>query len=111
MDIGNNCFGNVRLFRIDGLNRLKTLQIGKYSFTQTKDKRGNDPSKSFHILNCESLESIQIGEYSFSDYAGDFELKNCPQLQSIQIGNIRRKSYNFCFSSFMIRGTTIIFNV
>ena len=42
--------------------------------------------KIFHILNCESLESIDIGEYSFSDFGGDFELKNLPQLQSIQIG-------------------------
>ena len=59
---------------------------------------------SFHILNCESLESIQIGEYSFSDFGGDFELKNLPQLQSIQIGKIGSTSYNFYNSSFMIRG-------
>ena len=50
------------------------------SFTQRKFFMGDDKSKSFHILNCESLESIQIGEYSFSDYAGEFELKNLPQL-------------------------------
>ena len=109
-------------FEIDGLNRLKTIKIGINSFTEMKiidwkskeyDKSAKRCSrlKSFHILNCESLESIQIGEYSFSDYAGDFELKNLPQLQSIQIGNIRRKSYNFCFSSFVIRGTTIILNI
>ena len=51
-------------------------------------QEGSDLSKSFHILNCGSLESIQIGEYSFSDYAGEFELKNLPQLQAIQIGDI-----------------------
>ena len=61
-------------------------------------------SKSFHILNCESLESIQIGEYSFSDFGGDFELKNLPQLQSIQIGTIGSNTYNFRYSSFVIRG-------
>ena len=66
--------------------------------------------KSFHILNCKSLESIQIGEYSFSDFAGEFELKNCPQLQSIQIGTIGRWSYNFISSSFVLRGIELILN-
>ena len=83
---------------------LKSLSIGESSFTQKKNWYGNDESKSFHILNCESLESIEIGEYSFSDFAGDFELKNLPQLQSIQIGTIGRKSFNFWYSSFVIRG-------
>ena len=78
----------MKTFKIDGLNRLKTIKIGNNSFTHKKNSYGNDASKSFHILNCESLESIEIGEYSFSDYAGEFELKNLPQLQSIQIGTI-----------------------
>ena len=114
LDIGNDSFSYVQTFKIDGLRKLKCLQIGQNSFTQVKGgpwHSYNYKSKSFHILNCESLESIQIGEYSFSDFAGDFELKNCPQLQSIQIGKIGSDSYNFCNSSFVIRGTTIIFNV
>ena len=93
------------------LNRLKTIKIGNNSFTQEKSWYGTDKWKSFHILNCESLESIEIGEYSFSDYAGDFELKNLPQLQSIQIGVIDSNSRNFYNSSFVIRGIDIIFNV
>ena len=104
IEIGNECFGSVRTFQIDGLNRLKTIKIGSNSFTQEKNGDGNNKSKSFHILNCKSLESIQIGEYSFSDYAGDFELKNLPQLQSIQIGTIGSRSDNFHYSSFVIRG-------
>ena len=118
IEIGNDCFGSVQTFRIDGLNRLKTIKIGKNSFTQVKKilwdddwgeaHKGINKSKSFHILNCESLESIQIGEYSFSDYAGDFELKNLPQLQSIQIGTIGNDSYNFHDSSFVIRGIEMI---
>ena len=78
IEIGNDCFVYVRTFKIDGLDRLKTIKIGKNSFTQKKNSYENDKSKSFHILNCESLESIQIGEYSFSDFGGDFELKNLP---------------------------------
>ena len=103
-------------FQIDGLNRLTTLIIGKNSFTQLKQynwdwRKADNTSKSFHILNCESLESIEIGEYSFSDYAGDFELKNLPQLQSIQIGTIGSNSNNFYANSFVIRGIDMILNI
>ena len=111
IEIGDECFESVKTFKIDGLNRLKTIKIGSNSFTQTKNWYGGDVSKSFHILNCESLESIQIGEYSFSDFAGDFELKNLPQLQSIQIGTIGSDSYNFYYSSFVIRGIDMILNI
>ena len=116
IEIGDDCFGSVQTFKIDGLNRLQSLKIGINSFTQVKyngfvnDSDGSiskcrNEWKSFHILNCESLESIEIGEYSFSDFAGEFELRNLPQLQSIQIGIIGRKSYNFFGSSFVIRIT------
>ena len=101
----------MKTFKIDGLKRLKTIKIGINSFTQQKNSNGNDQSKSFHILNCESLESIEIGEYSFSDFGGEFELKNLPQLQSIQIGTVGSKSYNFYRSSFMIRGIELILNI
>ena len=104
IEIGDDCFGSVQTFKIDGLNRLKTIKIGKNSFTQEKNDWGDDESKSFHILNCESLESIQIGERSFSDFGGEFELDNLPQLQSIQIGTIGSNSYSFLGSSFVIRG-------
>ena len=117
IEIGDDCFGSVQTFKIDGLNRLKTIKIGNNSFTQVKSSDNwdgnkiNSPLKSFHILNCESLESIEIGEYSFSDFSGEFELKNLPQLQSIQIGTIRNDSYNFWYSSFVIQGTELILNI
>ena len=111
IEIGNDYFGSVKTFQIDGLNRLKTIKIGKNSFTQYKNDWGDNKSKSFHILNCESLESIQIGEYSFSDFAGEFELKNLPQLQSIQIGECYCRSYNFYYSSFVIRGIEMMLNI
>ena len=101
----------MKTFTIDRLNGLKSLKIGNNSFTQNKNSYGNDESKSFHILNCESLESIQIGEYSFNDFGGEFELKNLPQLQSIQIGTIGSTSCNFWYSSFVIRGIELILNI
>ena len=97
-------YSEVQTFRIDGLNGFKGIKIGKNSYTQKMNSFGKDESKSFHILNCESLESIEIGEYSFSDFGGEFELKNLPQLRSIKIGTIGSGSYNFHGSSFIIRG-------
>ena len=110
IEIGDDCFGSVKTFRIDGLNRLKTIKVGNNSFTPKKNSGRNDSSKSFRILNCESLESIQIGQYSFSDFAGDFELTNLPQLQSIQIGTVGRGSSNFYYNSFVIGGIELILN-
>ena len=117
IEIGDECFGSVKIFQIDGLNRLKSIKIGNNSFTQLFSddawdwRKANKQSRSFHILNCESLESIQIGEFSFSDFAGGFELKNLPHLQSIQIGEIGGGSCNFCYSSFVIRGIEMILNI
>ena len=61
IEIGNDCFESMKTFKINGLNRLKTVKIGSNSFTHKQNDCGYYVSKSFHILNCESLESIQIG--------------------------------------------------
>ena len=98
----------MQTFKIDGLTRLKTIKFGNNSFTQEKNGYRNDSSKSFHILNCESLEDIDIDRYSFSDFGGDFELKNLPQLKSIQIGVLGSSSFNFFYSSFVVRGIELI---
>ena len=95
IEIGDNKFNKVKSLIIDGLRELRELKIGSNSFTGSLNSYGNDESKSFHILNCESLESIEIGEYSFSDYAGEFELKNLSKLQSLIIGSNTSNSYNF----------------
>ena len=72
---------------------MKQAEWKKIGINESVDRL--QQSKSFHILNCESLESIQIGPKSFSDFGGDFELKNLPQLQSIQIGTIGRDAIIF----------------
>ena len=108
--IGNGCFESVKTFKIEGLKQLKSLKIGNNSFTQVKkdDKwiksKVNNLSKSFQIIDCESLEWIHIGEFSFSDCAGKFELKNLQSLRSIQIGTFNMESANFLCCSFAIRG-------
>ena len=120
IEIGDDCFSNVDIFKIDGLNELKSLKIGMNSFTCLKSgdrwdwNRVMNRNRSFHILNCAKLESIEIGCCSFSDYSGEFELNNLPKLSAIKIGEIREIeeiedtdscSYNFCYSSsFVIKG-------
>ena len=100
-------------FKIDGLNKLNTLKIGNYSFTEIKIEVWSSEYiyKSFHILNCEELKSIDIGKYSFVEFGGEFELKNLPQLQSINIGTIGEydsfDSFSFVSGSFIIRGIQI----
>ena len=118
IEIGDDCFGSIQRFEIDGLNRLQRLKIGNNSFTQVKlsdfknDFDGSvlkclNESKSFHILNCESLKVIEIGQYSFADFGGEFELRNLDNLESIKIGEIGNASMNFLYSSFIIRGITM----
>ena len=104
LEIGSNSFAFVKMFKIEDLSKLKSLKIGIRSFTKQKSSSGEDKSKSFHILNCTSLESIEIGEFSFSDFGGDFELKNLESLQSLKIGSINSESDSFFKSSFVVRG-------
>ena len=116
LEIGNDSFGSVESFLINDLSKLRSLKIGSNSFSKVKlmDWNNDDiniplmealnESKSFHILNCESLESIEIGECSFSDFGGEFELSNLKSLKSIKIGSIENESYNYLWSSFIIRG-------
>ena len=80
--IGNDCFGKVRVFELDGLGELESVVIGKESFRIRDGKRSDG---SCRIVNCPKLKSIQIGNESFYDYHS-FELNNLPSLQSIDIG-------------------------
>ena len=116
--IGNECFGSIQTFKVEGLNRLHRLKIGDNSFTQLKSNdfkndldgsisKCRNGSKSFHILNCKSLKVIEIGQFSFCDFGGEFELRNLDNLESIKIGRIGYGSMNFFWSSFIIRGKNV----
>ena len=115
LEIGNDSFGSIESFLINDLPKLRNLKIGSNSFTKLKHldwandvnkviELAKNKSKSFHILNCESLESIEIGAYSFSDFGGEFELSNLKSLKSIKIGSFENNSLNYFWSSFIIRG-------
>ena len=109
IEIGNDSFLSVQTFRIDGLNKLQTLKIGKKSFYigQLVTWAHYKPYRSFIIVNCELLTSIDIGEYSFNDFGGEFELRNLPSLQHLKIGEVGRESFNFYQTSLVIKGILI----
>ena len=68
--IGDNCFIYVSEFKIDGLNELKSLEIGSNSFTTA--------ISTFELKNLPSLSTIKIGEIgsnSYNFYYSSFEIK------------------------------------
>ena len=81
--IGDDCFGKVRVFELNGLDELESVEIGEYSFSISRYDERTDGS--YRIVDCPKLKSIQIGDWSFYDYHS-FELSNLPSLQSIDIG-------------------------
>ena len=81
--IGDKCFGEVRVFELDGLRELESVVIGKESFN-TSDRGRSDGT--CRIVNCPKLIFVQTGFQSFSDYHS-FEMSNLPSLQSIDIGS------------------------
>lgn len=103
IQIGNGCFNSVSNFLLQNLNKLTDLKIGSNSFTLEKNNIGNNSNRSFKITKCNNLKSIIIGEYSFSDYSNGFTLDNLPSLESLVIGNVGCGSWNFYFSSFVIK--------
>ena len=81
--IGDECFGSVRVFELDGLNELESVVIEQKSFIINFSERTDG---SCRIVYCPTLQSIRIGDYSFGDYHS-FELNYLPSLQSIDIGD------------------------
>ena len=82
INIGDSCFGKVRVFELDGLSELESVAVGKKSFRISSSGRSDG---SFRIVNCPKLKSIQIGDGSLYDYHS-IELNNLPSLRSIEVG-------------------------
>ena len=81
--IGSQCFQEVNRFVLDGLNELKIVIIGEWSFDLDENSR---IGSSCVIMNCDQLNEIHFGAFSFYWYES-FELKNLPSLISIQLGD------------------------
>ena len=103
IEIGNDSYGDVREFDLEGLSELESVVIGQRSITYAKEDSAVRNSRrtdgDYRIVNCPKLKYLQIDDWSFSDYHS-FELNNLPSLQSIDVGT-------YCFyyaSSFSLTG-------
>ena len=104
--VGENACRGVSSFIIDNLNHLKSIEIGKLSFTLSS---GPIVTRAFTILNCSELESIVLHPNNFSDYAHSFNLINLPSLKYLQIGEVGTYSTNFYKLSFSLKSSQSLF--
>ena len=102
IEIGDECFMYVDEVKLIGLNRLERVMIGKNCFTKKKNDWGNDPTRHFHLKNCERVRELKIGRGSFSDYSV-CEIENVPSLEVIEMGQLNEDSYNFRYASLELK--------
>ena len=97
LEVGDECFQNVKEVKLIGLSKLERVVIGKECFT--KEKKGRyDPDRHFHLKNCERVRELKIGSYSFSDYYV-CEIENVPSLEVIEMGEVTELSHSFHYAS------------
>ena len=102
IEIGDECFENVKEVKLIGLNELESVVIGMNCFTKYKNRWGNDPNRHFNLKNCERLRELKIGIDSFSDYSV-CEIENVPSLEVIEMGRLNYYSYNFFYASLELK--------
>ena len=95
IEIGNECFKNVREFVIDGLESLESVKIGRDCFRISYDERNDGICR---ITNCPNLRQLEIGDHSFRDFQS-FELSNLNSIQSIKFGDCC-----FWYADFSLKG-------
>ena len=102
LEVGDYSFAFVEEVKLIGLSHLERVVIGKNCFTKKKKGTGNDPTRHFHLKNCERLRELKIGCQSFSDYSV-CEIENVPSLEVIEMGELHEYSDNFYFASLELK--------
>ena len=102
IEIGDECFENVKEVKLIGLNELESVVIGMNCFTKYKNRWGNDPNRHFNLKNCERVRELKMGRYSFSDYSV-CEIENVPSLEVIEMGQLNEVSHNFKYASLELK--------
>ena len=108
LEVGDDCFENVKEVKLIDLSKLDRVVIGMNSFTKKKDCYGNDPNRHFYLKNCERVRELIIGYWSFSDYTV-CEIENVPSLEVIEMGErdywdeSTKESYNFYYASLELK--------
>ena len=102
IEVGDECFENVKEVKMMGLDRLENVVVGKNSFTKHKNNWSKDPNRHFYLKNCERLIELKMGCYSFSDYSM-CEIENDASLEVIEIGDLNEDSYNYMYASLELK--------
>ena len=106
LKVGNECFENVNEVKLIELSSLKSVEIGRNSFTKEKNSWGNDPNRHFYLKNCPKLKSLKMDRYSFSDYSV-CEIENMDALEVIEMGDLNEASRNFYSASLELKSILI----
>ena len=103
LEVGDDCFENVRRMRLIGLNQLERVLIGKNCFNKKdEDDRCYNPNCHFYLKNCERLRELKIDGNSFILYSV-CEIDTVPSLEVVEIGDVNNRSYNFCHASLELK--------
>ena len=102
IEIGDECFENVKEVKLMGMKWLNSVVIGKSSFTRCKSGWGYYPDRHFYLKNCERLRELKMGHFSFSDYSV-CEIENDASLEVIEMGVLNGSSYNYCYASLELK--------
>ena len=97
--VGDECFNKVERVKLNGLNELESVVVGKESFTFQ-----SDTTTSFELKDCEKLKELIIGEESFNLF-GKFSLENTPSMERIIM-----KGSNFYWASCWFHGCGLMTN-
>ena len=102
LQVGDECFENVKEVKLIGLSELERVVIGEKSFTKFWHGSVTDPNRHFYLKNCERLRELKMGCYSFSDYSV-CEIENVPSLEVIEMGELNEWSFNFFYASLELK--------
>ena len=102
LEVGDECFENVKEVKLIGLNQLESVVIGEKSFTKFWHGSDFDPYRRFYLKNCERLKELKMSRFSFSDYSV-CEIENVPSLEVIEMGDVNKSGDNFKYASLELK--------
>ena len=102
--VGDRCFRYVQKVNIRNLKQLKTVTIGKESFTLNREWYGQNPDFRLVLKNCPSLTHLSIGDHSFLEYT-TCDLAQLPSLEIVEMGdfNSSADSSSFYWASLSLK--------
>ena len=104
LEIGDYCFCYVKEVKLIGLKELKSVEIGKSSFTMKRG--GSIPDYGFYLRDCPKLKELRIGHHSFPEYSV-CEIENVDTLEVIEMGDLNERSCNFYYGLLELKSILI----